>query len=1523
MVSLSSITSQDSVSSITTAQSTAAATIKDAMPIDLPHPQNSPAAANIRPTPPPRSRTASHTLLNSNLNTPATSRKSRFVDAGTTSGISDRASISMPPPSKPKQPASRQHSGLVMNLALGEEDKRSDGKGGTTALDGSAVVEDQDKMPDIQTLPASEPCSPMAPDSPFKLPPPSAASDPEGNRLSLTSVYSSGSAVYNGAVGPHSAPPSAASSNTGSVKSGSFDPTAAPLSPTRTSIRSDLSASVTTATDPVSVTANAHTQSQAPLGTLKDVTPKPSVVPGAKSEQLGSEPLPRQPLAPRRSRSRTKRQASGSTAPSSTASPNNSERGSQVAKRAPIGRLGVCALDVKARSKASRNILTRLQSGGDFEIVVFGDKVILDEDVENWPLCDFLISFFSDGFPLDKAIAYAQLRKPFTINDIPMQKILWDRRICLRILDSMGVPTPRRLEVNRDGGPRLESAELARHVRRLSGVTLEGPEDGTGGGTPQSREVKLVDGGDTLVVDGKKLSKPFVEKPINGEDHNIQIYFPKTHESGGGGRKLFRKIGNKSSEWDPNMTVPRVLKEEGSSYIYEQFLHVNNAEDIKAYTVGRDFCHAETRKSPVVDGVVQRNTHGKEIRYVTKLNPDEQSMAARITDGFGQRVCGFDLLRVGGKSFVIDVNGWSFVKDNKEYYDDCARILKEMCTREKQRSEGSVPPAEAQNELVLEKSAPPSHKNTTSHRATLKGLMKSPSMSKLASGHLLPHRLGNVASPEVTKATASISSPPTIEHGSSARQSSIPLSESELLPPPAVSQAPSPEPQPDMPDSSQAPIAAPQPASKHAWKLKGMVSVIRHADRTPKQKFKFTFHTQPFIELLKGHQEEVLLKGEAALNSVLCAVNRAIREGVEDPAKLQLLKTSLARKGAWTGTKVQIKPMFRRRKATEMEGRGIAEEETTTPTSLIAAKNLTTDPEDTAPVPLKSQIRHDSLTSVTLSRFSAAENDLILDKLQLIIKWGGEPTHSARYQSQDLGENMRNDLLLMNKDILEDVRVFTSSERRVSTSAQIWAASFLDQKEVPEEYIKVRKDLLDDSNAAKDVMDKVKKKLKLLLREGHQAPPQFAWPPNTPEPSIVVGKVVELMNFHRQVMRDNFKRLPGGASASLSALKVSEDGTPVPTTSGGGALARAEAIAKIQSRWCCGEDPELFKERWEKLFTEFCDSEKVDPSKLSELYDTMKFDALHNRNFLEWVFKPAEELIEESKQTLDASTPKSGMEATANRHERRGSGNGDITGQIMGQTAHEKSSNNLAQRMGMGFRRKSVINPPSPQPFSLEAYQESYFKLFVGSGQSKAKQDPRLEKLRELYKYAKVLFDFVCPQEYGIADSEKLEIGLLTSLPLLKEIVQDLEAVQASDEAKSFVYFTKESHIYTLLNCILEGGITTKIERNAIPELDYLSTITFELYESEDQDTETFAYSIRITITPGCHTFDPLDVHLDSKHSIGCAPRRSLTAHQNWREVIETLRAKFNTVKLPKSFLAINVSDRHASESQSSPQPEI
>jgi hypothetical protein len=47
-------------------------------------------------------------------------------------------------------------------------------------------------------------------------------------------------------------------------------------------------------------------------------------------------------------------------------------------------------------------ICKRLLAFGEFELQIFGDEVILEQPIEQWPQCDALLSWHSDGFPLKK-----------------------------------------------------------------------------------------------------------------------------------------------------------------------------------------------------------------------------------------------------------------------------------------------------------------------------------------------------------------------------------------------------------------------------------------------------------------------------------------------------------------------------------------------------------------------------------------------------------------------------------------------------------------------------------------------------------------------------------------------------------------------------------------------------------------------------------------------------------------------------------------------------------------------------------------------------------------------------------------------------------------------------------------------------------------------------------------------------------------------------------------------------------------
>ena len=124
------------------------------------------------------------------------------------------------------------------------------------------------------------------------------------------------------------------------------------------------------------------------------------------------------------------------------------------------------------------------------------------------------------------------------------------------------------------------------------------------------------------------------------------------------------------------------------------------------------------------------------------------------------------------------------------------------------------------------------------------------------------------------------------------------------------------------------------------------------------------------MDLLNGGDEEVVLKNDQ-LRLVSVACNLAIDENIEDANALSSLKQILELKIDLPGTKIQIKPSY------------------------------------------------------------SKSDKSLLEKIQLILKWGGEFTHGGRLQSKDLGENLRKDLRIINKAILDDVKIFSSSERRV------------------------------------------------------------------------------------------------------------------------------------------------------------------------------------------------------------------------------------------------------------------------------------------------------------------------------------------------------------------------------------------------------------------------------------------------------------------------------------------------------------
>ncbi|XP_059549967.1 inositol hexakisphosphate and diphosphoinositol-pentakisphosphate kinase 2 isoform X12 [Myotis daubentonii] len=692
--------------------------------------------------------------------------------------------------------------------------------------------------------------------------------------------------------------------------------------------------------------------------------------------------------------------------------------------------VGICSMAKKSKSKPMKEILERISLFKYITVIVFEEEVILNEPVENWPLCDCLISFHSKGFPLDKAVAYAKLRNPFVINDLNMQYLIQDRREVYSILQAEGILLPRYAILNRDPN--------------------------------NPKECSLIEGEDHVEVNGEVFQKPFVEKPVSAEDHNVYIYYPTS--AGGGSQRLFRKIGSRSSVYSPESNVRKT-----GSYIYEEFMPTDGT-DVKVYTVGPDYAHAEARKSPALDGKVERDSEGKEVRYPVILNAREKLIAWKVCLAFKQTVCGFDLLRANGQSYVCDVNGFSFVKNSMKYYDDCAKIL---------------------GNIVMRELAPQFH---------------------------IPW--------------------------------SIPLEAEDI---------------PIVPTTSGT-----------MMELRCVIAVIRHGDRTPKQKMKMEVRHQKFFDLFEkcdGYKSGKLkLKKPKQLQEVLDITRQLLIELgqnndsdiEENKSKLEQLKTVLEMYGHFSGINRKVQLTY---------------------------------------------LPHGCPKTSSEEEDSRREEPSLL----LVLKWGGELTPAGRVQAEELGRAFRCmypggqgdyagfpgcGLLRLHSTYRHDLKIYASDEGRVQMTAAAFAKGLLAlEGELTPILVQMVKSanmngLLDsDSDSLSSCQQRVKARLHEILQKD------------------------------RDFTTEDYEKLtPSGSISLIKSMHLIKN--PVKTCDKVYSLIQS-LTSQIRHRM---EDPkssdiqlyhsetlELMLRRWSKLEKDFkTKNGRYDISKIPDIYDCIKYDVQHN-----------------------------------------------------------------------------------------------------------------------------------------------------------------------------------------------------------------------------------------------------------------------------------------------------------------------
>ncbi|KNE59671.1 hypothetical protein AMAG_18401 [Allomyces macrogynus ATCC 38327] len=143
-----------------------------------------------------------------------------------------------------------------------------------------------------------------------------------------------------------------------------------------------------------------------------------------------------------------------------------------------------------------------------------------------------------------------------------------------------------------------------------------------------------------------------------------------------------------------------------------------------------------------------------------------------------------------------------------------------------------------------------------------------------------------------------------------------------------------------------------------------------------------------------------------------------------------------------------------------------------------------------------------------------------------------------------------------------------------------------------------------------------------------------------------------------------------------------------------------------------------------KLFHEFCDSKVLDPSKASELHDSLKFDALHNRVFVSHIFSRHDEF----------GRPVPSPDADSISSRSRPASVMTLAVPPAGIAGTPRTSSPLDQHFPVSSSSSMII--PSLAPAGA-----------VAGHPSAATEDHYPAVLRSLFRKSKRFFDFVAPSD--------------------------------------------------------------------------------------------------------------------------------------------------------------------------------